>query len=240
MNERPLSTVPRPVVVLLAAGLCLQIAWHGARPGPVATAAALPPAPSAESLELSSLGDPIVLAKVLMLWLQAFDNPPGVSIPFRHLNYDRVEAWLDRILSLDPRAQYPLLAASRLYGYVPDPGKERKMADFVYRKFLQDPDRRWRWLAQVAIMAKHRLHDLPLALKYARAISEHATGPGVPFWARDMTALILEDMGELQSARVLIGGLLAGGQITDPHELRFLKQRLRELKKKSDENSTGR
>jgi hypothetical protein len=183
-----------------------------------------------------------------MLWLQAFDNQPGVSVPFAELDYGRVERWLERILALDPSGQYPLLAASRLYGEVAAPERQRRMFELVYREFLRDPDRRWPWLAHAAIMAQHRLRDLPLALRYAGAITDRATGPGVPAWARDMTVLVLERMGELDAARFLIGGLLDSGRVRDPHEIRFLDQKLRELEGSpraaqgvgSVEKSTGR
>jgi hypothetical protein len=33
----------------------------------------------------------------------------------------------------------------------------------------------------------------------------------------------------LESARIIIGGLLESGKITDPHELRFLNQKLETL-----------
>jgi len=233
MRERPIGDVPRPVIGLLAIGLALQIAWHGLRPAPEARAEALPRPPSVELLRLVALGDATLAAKLLMLWLQTFDNQPGISLPFRDLDYGRVEAWLDRILALDPRAHYPLLAASRLYGAVPDAEKSRRMFEFVYEQFLEDPNRRWRWLAHAAIMAKHRLDDLPLALRYARAVTEHATGAEVPAWARDMSIFVLEEMGELEAARVLVGGLLASGQITDPNELRFLERKLEALEARS-------
>jgi len=239
MRERRLSAVPRPVLALLAAGLALQLTWHGMQPPPQAEARALPPPPSTQALRVLALGEPVVLGKLLMLWLQAFDNQPGISIPFQRLDYDRVQAWLARILELDPRGQYPLLAASRLYATVPVEEKQRKMLDFVYRRFLEDPNRRWRWLAHAAIVAKHRLEDLELALKYARAITEKATGPNVPFWARDLSILILEDMGELEAARVLIGGLLDSGLIEDPHELRFLERKLEELERRQKEQERG-
>jgi len=45
-----------------------------------------------------------------------------------------------------------------------------------------------------------------------------------------MRIFILEDMGELESATVLLGGLLAGGEVTDPREIHFLTQRLEILK----------
>jgi hypothetical protein len=239
-RERPLAHVPRLAWLLLCAGLALQIAWHALRPPPRAAAADLPAPPPADVLRVAGLGDPGALSRLLMLWLQAFDNQPGISVPFGDLDYVRVEGWLARILELDPRGQYPLLAASRLYAEVADEARQRQMLDFVYREFARDPGRRWPWLAHAAIVARHRLQDLPLALRYARAITERATGPQVPAWARDMTLIVLEDMGELEAARVLVGGLLASGRVTDPHEVRFLEERLRDLAARSDENSTGR
>jgi hypothetical protein len=231
-RARSVKFVPLPVLVLLAAGLTAQVAWHAARPAPTANAIDLPVPPSIDALRLSSLGDPIVMAKLLMLWLQAHDNQPGVSIPFRNLDYTRVAQWLERILELDPRGQYPLLAASRVYASVQDLEKKRFILDFVYRRFFEDPDRRWPWLAHAAIVAKHRFQDLPLALEYARAVSEHATGPGVPNWARDMSVVILEEMGELEAATVMAGYLLSSGRVTAEHEKRFLLEKLEELKRR--------
>ena len=71
-----------------------------------------------------------------------------------------------------------------------------------------------------------------------RVITERATGPSVPAWARDMTVLVLEEMGELEAARVLVGGLLESGRLQDPHEARFLDGKLRELEAKSVEKSS--
>jgi hypothetical protein len=181
------------------------------------------------TLKLSSFGEPVALAKLLMLHLQAFDNQPGIAIPLLNLDYTQVEAWLGRILELDPLGQYPLLAASRLYGEVPNATKQRQMLEFVYQRFLEDPNRRWPWLAHAAIIAKHRLKDLPLAQKYAQAIRLRATGPAVPHWATQMDVFILEDMNERDSAAILLGGLLESGQITDTNELRFLTDRLHVL-----------
>lgn len=233
MRERPISSVPKPAMLLLALGLGLQIAWHSSQPPRLAKAEDLPPPPSLSALRIASFGEPVALAKALMLYLQAFDNQPGISILFRKLDYGRVQDWLDRVLQLDPPGQYPLLAASRLYGAVPDETRQRQMLEFVHRRFLDDPDRRWPWLAHAAVVAKHRLKDLPLARKYAQAIRLHATGSEVPHWAKQMEIFILEDMDELESAKILIGGLLQSGQITDAHEIRFLEERLQEMEAKA-------
>ena len=44
-----------------------------------------------------------------------------------------------------------------------------------------------------------------------------------------MEIFILEDLNELEAARVMIGGLLASGRITDRGELHFLNGRLEEI-----------
>lgn len=229
MSQRPIAFVPRPVLALIAVALLAQIGLRLSLAPPRAKAEDLPPAPSVAALRLASFGDPIALAKALMLYLQAFDYQSGSRVPYRDLDYGRLEDWLARILELDPRGQYPLLAASRLYAEVPVEAKQRSMLQFIYREFLLDPERRWPWLANATVIAKHRLKDLPLALRYARAIQRYAVGKAVPLWAKQMEIFILEDMNELEAARLLIGGYLASGTVKDPAELRFLDQRLREL-----------
>jgi hypothetical protein len=237
-EERAINQVPRPALALLGAALALQIGWQALQPEPVASADALGvPAPQAV-LKAASLGEPIALSQWLMLYLQAFDNQPGISIPFKDLDYPRVIRWLDAILGLDPVTEYPLMMASRLYGEVPVEAKQRLMFDFVHRKFLEDPDRRWRWLAHCAILAKHRLHDMPLALQYAQDITLHAGAASG--WARQMRIFLLEDMGEVESATVLLGGLLASGEVTDPREIHFLTERLEQMKNAEKSSSSSK
>ncbi len=228
-QERPLNQVPVPVLLVLLLALCLQLAWHHQAPRPQASAEALPPTPDPGLLRITALGDPVALSKALNLWLQAFDNQPGISIPFRRLDYLRVQGWLQASLDLDPHGHYPLLAAARLYGEVPEPARQRRMLAFVYEKFLEAPNQRWQWMAHAVLLAKHRLKDLPLALKYAQALAANATGSQVPHWAQQMAIFVLEDMGETEAAKILIGGLLESGQITDSHELRFLTGKLEQL-----------
>jgi len=227
-DERPLGAVPRSVWLILFPALILQIAWQWSQPKPVATAAALTAPPPVAALRVASIGEPVVLAHLMTLYLQAFDNQPGISIPFRDLDYQRVKQWLETILELDAVGQYPLLMAAQVYSQVPDPTRERLMLEFVHQQFLRDPDRRWRWLAHAAIMAKHRLHDNALALRYARDIAQYARA--APHWAQQMQIFILEDIGEIESAKILLGGLLASGEIKDKHELHFLLQRLEAMK----------
>ena len=228
-DERPLARVPGAGWVVLALALATQIGVSTITPRAAPTATDLRPPPSVSAVIVASLGDPLPAAKVMNLLLQAHDNQPGLSIPFARLDYLLVIRWLDRIIELDPRGPYPLLAASRLYAEVPDAARQRLMLDFVHRQFRADPNRRWAALAHAAYIARHRLKDLALAREYAQSLRLYATGPIVPAWARQMEILLLADMDELASARVLLGALLESGQVTDPAEFRFLAQRLSEI-----------
>lgn len=226
---RPLADVPPLVWAALALALFAQIAWRSAAP-PLATAAAdLPRPPTVSSLRLAALGEPQALARVAMLYVQAYDYGGTNRIPYARLDYGRLVGWLDAILALDPRSEYPLFAAARVYAENPDPARTRIALEFVYRQFLADPDRRWSSLAHAALIAKHRLHDLPLARRYAAAIDRYTRSPDVPLWAKQMEVFILEDMNEIEAARILLGGMLASGNIKDPREAQFLARRLKEL-----------
>ncbi len=232
---RPLKDVPRPVWWLLAIALALQITMQANRPAPRAEAVALEPPPALPLVRLAASGEPVPAAELLLLYLQAFDNQPGLSIPFAQLDYGHVRAWLSTALDLDPAAQYPLMMAAQLYAQVPDPGKQRMMLEWVHQAFLAAPDARWRWLAHCAIVAKHRLHDDALALRYAEDIARYAGSASD--WARQMRIFFLADMGESERARVLLGGLLENHEVTDPGEIHFLTERLKNLE--SDERPSS-
>jgi len=226
-NERSWRSVPKSVIAALAIALILETGFQSHQPKTLARAQALHQPPAVSALRLVSLGENIAVAQLMSLYLQAFDNQPGISIPFRELDYGRVSDWLKTILALDPIGQHPLFLASQVYPQVPDPARTRSMFDFVYQEFLADPARRWRWLAHSALAARHRLKDNKLALHYANEIARLA--PHAPGWARQMQIFILEDIGEIESAKIMLGALIASGEVRDERELHFLTERLAEL-----------
>lgn len=232
-KDRPVRDVPVSVGLFLVMALVLQLFWHAQQELEMAQAEDLPVPMSVEAYRMVSLGEPIAMSKLLNLWLQAFDNQPGLSISFHQLDYVRITQWLDTIMALDPKGHYPMLVAARVYGSISDQTRQRIMLDYIYRKFNEDPNRHWRWLAHASTVAKHNLKDMPLALKYAQALTEKATAKHVPYWARDMHFILLEDIGEIETAKVMVGALLESGEISDPYELNFLTEKIRELEEKS-------
>jgi len=230
--ERPVSAVPRWILLLLAGAVAAQVGWQSLRRGDAPAATDLPPAPSAAALRLAAFGETAALARIAMVWLQAFDSRGDNAIAYQRLDYDRLTSWLRAILATDPRSGYPLFAAARVYAENADADKARRMFDFVFEEFARDPNARWPALAHAALLAKHRLNDLALARRYAAAIQRQTTDASIPSWARQMEIFILEDMNELQAAKVMLGGLLATGRIRDPEERRFLQGRLAEIERR--------
>jgi hypothetical protein len=228
-DERPLAHVPGWLWLALALLGALQVAGVLLRGTPPPSAEDLPPAPRTEVLRAAALGESAALARLTMIWLQAFDSSGANNVAYRDLDYGRLTGWLRAVLRLDPRSEYPLFSAARIYAENEDAVRSRMALAFLHESFLQDPDRRWPWLAHAALLAKHRLRDLPLARRYAADVARLATSPEVPDWARQMEVFVLEDMNELEAAKILLGGMLAAGRIRDPAERRFLELRLQQM-----------
>lgn len=232
-KDRPVKDVPMSAILFLLTALVVQLVWHSQQEMNEAKAEDLPAPMSVSAYQAASLNEPIAISKLMNLWLQAFDNQPGISLSFHQLDYERITEWLDTILELDPRGHYPMLVAARVYGSVTDQSRQRIMLDYIFKKFNENPNKNWRWLAHASIVAKHNLKDMDLALKYARALAEKATASDVPYWARDMHFILLEDMGEIEAAKILVGALLESGEVSDPYEMNFLIEKIRELEEKS-------
>src|SRR5437763_1691251 len=149
-DERALRELPAWLWFALALALAAQLAWRAHGPSPSVREADLPSAPSAAALRLSSFGEPEAAARLAMLYLQAFDYGGANATPYRRLDYGRLIDWLSAILELDPRSDYPLFAAARIYAENPDLAKSRLALELVYRAFFADPDGRWAALAHAA------------------------------------------------------------------------------------------
>lgn len=218
--------VPRHILVALLVLLAGQIALAQWRATPEADIRELPASPPVAYLKLLGLADDAFMSRLVVLWLQTHDYQQGVSLSYREIDYSRLVDWLETSLRLDERNQYPLLLATRVYGVVGDPTRQRLMLQWVAGEFEKRPVQRWRWLAHAVFVARHRLDDEALALEYARLLANTTEPDQVPDWARQMHIFILADMGEVEAARVLLGGLLESGELDDGNEYRFLLQRI--------------
>jgi hypothetical protein len=230
MNTR-LSTADRPIKSLQALLFLGFVLFKLAFEPVTVTEKDIPRPVPAEHLRLIALGEPQLASKLVSFWLLTVDVQAGRWLRLEHLNYPNLTGWLETIQQLDPESDYPGTVASGVFIDVKDPGRIRWIIDFVQRNFQQAPDRRWRWMAQCAVLAKYRLHDLPLALKLAADMRARTHPEILPAWARDMEFLLLQEMGELETAYQVILGILQSGQVLEPREQVFLLQRLQELER---------
>lgn len=237
-RERALSAVPRTLLLLFALVLMLQLWLAAQRPPPLAREHALPRAPSLMEAEALSLGDTAWLSRALSLWVQNFDFQPGISLPLAQLDYAVIGGWLDLQLALDPGNDYPLLAALHLYGSTSDKTRVRWMLEWVRRAFMDNPEARWRYMAEASVKAKHALGDMVLAREFADELNRNTRGIKVPGWARQMGIFLRADMGQLAEARALLGALIESGAVQRPEELNFLRRKFDDLSARIDENST--
>ena len=223
------AKAPRWGWPLLATCLILQASLSWVVPRTWQADTRLGAVPSAPSIKLWSLGEPIMASYAMSLYVQTFDSQVGQSLSLRALDQSALRAWLNRSVDLNPQGSYPLLLATRIYASASRANDARDMLELVHQRFLEAPDRRWPWLAHAVHVARHELHDLALAKRYARSLAQHTREENVPSWARQLEIFLLEAGNETEAARRLLGALLASGQIKSDAELRFLAERLKQI-----------
>jgi uncharacterized Zn finger protein len=148
------------------------------------------------------------------------------------MDYDLVVDWLETISDIDADSEYPMLLASRIYTQTGNPERLRKILGFIERRFDDNPQLHWRRLAEASLIAKHKLKDLDLALRFADKLARQPAKVKMPHWARDFQFLLLAELNETESAIAIIEALLQSGSIKDPDERRFLREKLSDFQQK--------
>lgn len=227
-EQRSYLKVPVWIGLAFILLLALQILVGIQKESPEARIHELPETPPLAYLKVLDFGDPQFLSRFIVLWLQAHDYQQGVSLSYNEINYERLISWLDASVELDSKHDYPLLLASRVYTMVADSERKRLMLEYVAETFAKQPVQRWRFMAHAVYVARHHLKDKNLALEYARLIREETRPGEIPHWARQMHIFILADMGKIEAAKVLLGGLHESGELQDKGEYQYLLKRLNE------------
>lgn len=230
---KPLRLVP-PSLWLLTVAACLgQLGFHHYFvPPPTAIFSNLKKPPSVFALRVSSLGESATLAKVLALRLQSHDNQGSISVSFRDLDYDLMGIWLDRIVALDERAEYPHFLMSKVYSGARDNERKLKAAAWTKKHFLQDPNNRWEWMVHMTNVVRYIVKDDALALALAKDIRRHTIPGKVPSWVRQIEALFYNQQDEFEAAAKLFESQLENGEVWEPQEFKFSRDRLEGILKK--------
>ena len=232
-GERPMLSLPRPLVLgFLILFACQLLYHHLGRAQMAVNYEALDKPLSALVYRGIAMGSEQLLGYLLAMRLQLHDNQAGRHFRYSLVDYDVLIDWLERISEINLHIEYPLLLASRIYSHTSDPDRLRQILAFIERRFDENPQLHWRRLAEASLLAKHKLHDLELALQMAEKIARQPESVQMPQWARDFRFLLLAELNEFESAIAIIQALLQSKVITDPDEKRFLEEKLSAFQQK--------
>ena len=214
--------------LVLIAALGCQLAFWAVSRDVVTAQAIVPPAPGHAVVAAVALGDTQAAHRVMGLRLQNFGDSDGQWTGLKDYDYDRLIAWFELLTEVDGRAWYVPVLAAYYYAQTPVDADARRTVAFVAKFAQRDPARHWRLLGHAAYIARHRLGDLPLALSLARELAGLEVAE-LPFWARQLPALILAEMGEADAAAAEIRALRERFPDLPPEEARYHEYFLEEV-----------
>jgi hypothetical protein len=213
----------RGALILLAAALLLHAALALHHRERRADWSGVPPPPPLPIAPAMALGDSQLFYRAAAFALQNMGDEGGRVTPLVDYDYARLGAWLDLLDRLDPEARYAPTLAAYYFGQTPDRDDLRRIVAYLGRVGARDPARNWRWLTHAAYLARHRLHDLPLALAVAHPLVGLPEGE-VPLWVRQMPAFMLAEVGEREAARDLMATILATDANLSPDEAALIER----------------
>jgi hypothetical protein len=232
-GERPLLQLPRSLLVgFLVLFACQLFYHHLGREQFLTSYQALDEPLSVPVYRGIARDSGQLLSYLLAIRLQLHDNQAGRHFRYSLIDYDVLIDWLELISALNPQNEYAMLLASHIYSQTGDPVRLRQMIEFIERRFDDNPQLHWRRLAEASVLAKHKLHDLELALQMAEKIAQQPVSVQIPQWARDFRFLLLAELNEFESAIAIIEALLQSRVVKDPDEKRFLEEKLLEFRQK--------
>lgn len=187
----------------------------------------VPPVPTDGAVYASALGDGQLAYRSIGVMLQNLGDMHGRVTALKDYNYPDLGKWFDLTMRLDPRSDYIPYIASYYYGGLDnDSDKLKPVVDYLFKAGLSDEGEKWRWLAHAIYLARFKLHDLDYALKMANilAAKAHDADSGLPNWARQMPAFILNAKGEKEAALQIMVEIIASvGDKIHPNEVNHTK-----------------
>ena len=232
-GERPLNSLPRPLLLGFVLLLAAQVFYHHfASLRFELDYQQLGKPYSATTYRGISMGSQQLAGYLLAIRLQLHDSQAGQYFSYDRIDYSILVDWLNQITLVSTGTEYPMLLASRVYTATRDRERLRLILEFIEQRFDDDPQLHWRRLAEASVIAKHKLEDLELALSMAKKLAQQPASVKMPHWARDFEFLLLAEMNELESAIAIIQALLRTDAVTDPDEKRFLEGKLLDFQQK--------
>lgn len=187
----------------------------------------VPPVPTQRGAVAMSLGDPQFSYRFLALALQNLGDGGAEVTPLKNYNYERLGKWFLLLHKLDPVSDHVPMIAAYYFGATKVPKDIAMIVDYLSVAGQVPVGEKWRWLAQAAYLAQHRMHNVNLALELAYKLTRMSqSGVDMPQWARQMPAFVLKNRGDKAAARQLMENMLVTEKNLHPAEVNFMQSYL--------------
>lgn len=175
----------------------------------------VPPAPTLQQAAMSSLGDNQLAYRSTAMMLQNLGSEGGDVQPLSNYDYAALNKWFFLSSELDERSNAVPHLAAYYYGSGQDTEKVRDIMPYLFHVGSLPYPNKWMWMAHGAYIARHRIKDQEMALKFADALAL-LDDINIPIWARQMRAFVRYDQGEKQAAYDILKQMLLSGLDTLP------------------------
>jgi hypothetical protein len=184
----------------------------------------VPPVPTRDGALMMTLSDPQFSYRFGAITLQNLGDTGGQTTPLRDYNYEKLGKWFKLLNELDPASNHVPMLAAYYFGATHSPKDAAVLVDYLGEIGQNPAGNKWRWLVQAIFLARHRVHDLHLALDLSYKLAKmQPVGDTLPEWARQMPAFVLQQQGDKQAARKIVEDLLMSSRRFHPNEVNFMK-----------------
>lgn len=214
-----------------------HILWPGTKTIKPDLAIVTPP-PIPRTVKALSFGDEQFYFRALAFLLQNAGDTYGRSTPLKDYDYNLLYEWWMLFDALDAHSNIIPALVGYYYSASQEPLRD---LPFVVRYLEQhadrDPATKWWWYAQAAHLARYKLQDMGLALRFAEKLAALPQDVKLPFWARQMPAFIHEARGELEEAYIIIRDILDHYEDIPEGEINYMMYFIKDRVKKFEEYS---
>ncbi len=225
MATRLIKTQEKLQRIKIALGLALglNLLFWGMSSGIYARWEGVPPVPTRRGAIMLTLGDAEFAYRSLALALQNLGDVGRDVTPLKDYDYRRLGQWFYLLHSLDPLSDHVPFIAAYYFGSTKVPKDSAVVVDYLRTAGVVPGGEKWRWLAEAAYLAQHRMYNLQLALEIAYQLAKLPDNSDLPQWARQMPAFVLKNRGDKEAARQMMENMLVTDKNAHPQEISFMK-----------------
>ena len=213
------------VYILLFVALVMNIAMWLHTNRKMARWPNMPMVTNDHSVSMSFLGDRTLAYRVWALALQNIGNTGGNVQALKNYDYKALYGWFNLLDRFDQTSNYVPMLAAFYFGGTQNPQEQLPYVT-SYLEMVgsrTEPQEKWRWLSQAIYLTRHKLKDIPEALRLSKKLAEMYNPDTMPAWTLQTPALITAEMGDKKAAYLMLKAMITTeSEKMDPNEVYFM------------------